>query len=127
MRKLLCEIGWSYHRGPKLDIRRSAEEPARVVLETEETFAKYAESGALVVPLGGDQSTVYVEATLARRWNPVGPQPVVADGARSNQAENIYGAIHRTSTARFILERAHRRVASVLTGQIRTPPSRGWS
>ena len=45
-------------------------------------------------PLAGDQSKVYLEGTLAQRWNPLGQQPVVADGARSKQVENIYGAIH---------------------------------
>jgi transposase len=94
VRKLLCEIGWSYQRGRKLYIRRSVEEQARFVLETEEVLAKYAESGELVVPLAGDQSKVYLEATLARRWNPRGQQPLVADGARAKQAENIYGALH---------------------------------
>jgi transposase len=94
VRKLLCEMGWSYQRGRKLYIRRSAEEQARFVLETEEVLAKYAESGAAVVPLAGDQSKVYLEATLSRRWNPRGQQPLVADGAREKQAENIYGAIH---------------------------------
>jgi len=94
VRKLLCQLGWSYQRGRKLYIRRNVEEQARFVLETEEVLAKYAESQEVVVPLAGDQSKVYLEGTLARRWNPVGQQPLVADGARSKQAENIYGAIH---------------------------------
>lgn len=94
VRKLLCEIGWSYQRGRKLYIRRSAEEQARFYLETEEVLSKYAASGERVVPLAGDQSKVYLEATLGRRWSPVGQQPLVADGAREKQAENIYGAIH---------------------------------
>ncbi len=94
VRKLLGEMGWSYQRGRKLYIRRSAEEQARFVLETEEVLAHYAERGEVVVPLAGDQSKVYLEATLSRRWNPVGQQPLVADGARQKQAENIYGAIH---------------------------------
>ncbi len=94
VRKLLCELGWSYQRGRKLYIRRTPEEQARFVLETAEVLAKYAGSGEPVVPLAGDQSKVYLEATLARRWNPRGQQPLVADGARQKQAENIYGAIH---------------------------------
>lgn len=94
VRKLLAEIGWSYQRGRKLYLRRSVEEQARFRLETEEVLAKYAESNLPVVPLAGDQSKVYLEATLSRRWNPRGQQPLVADGARSKQAENIYGAIH---------------------------------
>jgi len=43
----------------------------------------------VVVPLAGDQSKIYLEATLARRWNPVGQQPLVADGARQKQAGHI--------------------------------------
>lgn len=106
-RKLLAEIGWSYQRGRKLYIRRSAQEQARFVLETEEVLAKYADSGEKVVPLAGDQSKVYLEATLSRRWNPVGQQPLVADGARQKQAENIYGAIHLgtgVETATFCID-----------------------
>jgi transposase len=94
VRKLLCEIGWSYQRGRKLYIRRSAQEQARFCLETEEVLAQYAASGERIVLLAGDQSKVYLEATLARRWNPVGQQPLVADGAREKQAENIYSALH---------------------------------
>src|SRR5258705_9812913 len=81
MRKLLHALGWSYQRGRKLYIRRSPEEQARFVLETEEVLAQYAASGQPVVPLAGDQSKVYLEGTLDRRWNPVGQQTVVADSA----------------------------------------------
>lgn len=94
VRKLLHLMGWSYQRGRKLYVRRRPEEQARFVLETEEALAQYAASGEPVVPLAGDQSKVYLEGTLARRWNPIGQQPLVADGARSKKAENIYGAIH---------------------------------
>ncbi len=65
VRKLLAEIGWSYQRGRKLYIRRSAEEQARFLMETEEALATYAERGVRVVPLAGDHSKVYLEATLA--------------------------------------------------------------
>jgi transposase len=94
VRKLLHVIGWSSQRGRKLYLRRRPEEQARFMLETEEALAQYATSGEPVVPLAGDQSKVYLEGTLARRWNPIGQQPLVADGARSKKAENIYGAIH---------------------------------
>jgi transposase len=94
VRKLLPLIGWSYQRGRKLYVRRRPEEQARFLLETEATLAQYAASGEPVVPLAGDQSKVYLEGPLARRWNPIGQQPLVADGARSKKAENIYGAIH---------------------------------
>jgi transposase len=117
VRQLLCELGWSYQRGRKLSIRRSLEEQARFIFDTEEVLAQYAESGALVVPLAGDQSKVYLEATLSRRWNPRGQQPLVADGAREKQAEQ--------STAQFTSGREQRRVPSALTGRTRTRPSRG--
>ena len=67
---------------------------ARYELETQEVLAKYARTGQPVVPLAGDQSKVYLEGTLSRRWSPIGQQPVVADGARSKRAENLYGAVH---------------------------------
>jgi hypothetical protein len=35
-----------------------------------------------------------LEGTLSRRWSPIGQQPVVADGARSKRAENLYGTVH---------------------------------
>ena len=57
-------------------------------------LAKYARNGQKVVPLASDQSKVYLEGTLGRRWNPIGQQPVVADGARQKRAENLYGAVH---------------------------------
>ena len=93
-RKLLHLIGWSYQRGRKLYIKRSAEEQARFELETAEILAEFAENGAAITLLAGDQSKVYLEGTIAKRWNPVGQQPLIADGARSKQAENIYGALH---------------------------------
>ena len=53
-----------------------------------------AGEGSKVTPLAGDQSKVYIEGTIAKRWNPVGQQPLIADGARGKAAENIYGALH---------------------------------
>jgi hypothetical protein len=47
-----------------------------------------------VIPLAGDESKIYLEGSLSRRWSPIGEQPLVPDGARSKVAENIYGAIH---------------------------------
>ena len=48
----------------------------------------------MYMPLAGEQSKVYLEGTLSRRWSPIGHQPLVADGARSKRAENRYGAVH---------------------------------
>jgi len=94
VRKLFAHMGWSYQRGRKLYIRRDPYDQARYELETQAVLAKYARTGKLVVPLASDQSKVYLEGTLGRRWNPIGEQPVVADGARQKRAENLYGAVH---------------------------------
>jgi transposase len=94
IRKILYLVGWTYQRGRKLYIRRSLEEEARFELETCEILKEFAKSGARLIPLAGDQSKVYLEGTISRRWNRLGKQPLIADGARSKQAENIYGALH---------------------------------
>jgi transposase len=93
VRKLFAYLGWSYQRGRKLDIRRDPVDQARYELETQTVLAKYARNGKPVVPLASEQSKVYLEGTLGRRWNPIGQQPVVADGARQKRAENLYGAV----------------------------------
>jgi len=93
-RKLFAHLGWSYQRGRNLYLRRDPYDQARYELETQAVLAKYARTGKPVVPLASDQSKVYLEGTLGRRWNPIGEQPVVADGARQKRAENLYGAVH---------------------------------
>src|SRR4029453_14007430 len=90
MRKLFAHMGWSYQCGRKLYIRRDPVDQERYELETQEALAQYARTGHPVVPLAGDQSKVYLEGTLSRRWSPIGQQPVVADGARAKRAENLY-------------------------------------
>jgi transposase len=94
VRKLFAHMGWSYQRGRKLYIRRDPYDQTRYELETQAVLAKYARTGQPVVPLASDQSKVYLEGPLGRRWNPRGEQPVVADGARQKRAENLYGAVH---------------------------------
>ncbi len=94
VRKLFAHMGWSYQRGRKLYIRRDPYDQARYELETQAVLAKYARTGKPVVPLASEQSKVYLEGTLGRRWNPIGEQPVVADGARQKRAETRYGAVH---------------------------------
>jgi transposase len=88
VRKLFAHIGWSYQRGRKLYIRRDPHDQARYEWETHAVLAKYARNGEPVVPLASDQSKVYLEGTLGRRWNPIGEPPGVADGARQKRAEN---------------------------------------
>jgi transposase len=94
MRKVLRQAGRSYQRGRKLYIRRSEAEQARYEAETRAALAAVAASGERVTPLAGDQTRVSLEATIGRRWSRVGTQPLIPDGARSKQAENIYGAVH---------------------------------
>jgi transposase len=93
VRNLFAHLGWSYQRGCKLYIRRDPLDQERYEEETYAVLAKYARNGKPVVPLASDQSKVYLEGTLGRRWNPIGQQPLVADGARQKQAENLYGAV----------------------------------
>jgi transposase len=94
VQKLMRALNWSSQRGRKLYIKRTEAEQLRFEYETAEVLAGLAASGERVTPLAGDQSKVYLEGTIARRWSPVGKQPLIADGARSKSAENIYGAIH---------------------------------
>lgn len=115
--KLLRGMGWSYQRGRKLYIRRSAVEQARFELETREILNEFAQSGQVVTPLAGDQTRVYLEGTVARRWNPVGKQPLIADAARRKP---------KTSTGRCIWEPARMWRPFALTGKTPTPPWLGW-
>jgi len=94
LRKLRHHMGWSYQRGRKLFILRRPEEPARYAAETAAMLAELADSGRRVLPLAGDESQVYLEGTMARRWSPVRPPPLIPDGRRSKPSENIYGAVH---------------------------------
>ena len=89
VRKLFAHLGWSYQRGRKLSIRRDPADQARYELEMRAILRKYARSGQPVVPLAGDQSKVYLEGTLGRRWNPSGQPPSGADGARQQRAEKL--------------------------------------
>jgi transposase len=94
VRKLMMTLNWSYQRGRKLYINRSEMDQARFEMETDAVLSELSESGQRVTPLAGDQSKVYLEGTVGRRWNPIGEQPLIADGSRSKSAENIYGAVH---------------------------------
>jgi len=94
MRKLFSRVGWSYQRGRKLYPRRTPQDQARYERETRATLADLAQRGVKVVPLASDQSKVYLEGTIGRRWNPIGEQPLIPDGARTKRAENLYGAVH---------------------------------
>ena len=68
VRKLFAHLGWSYQRGRKLYIRRDPLDQERYEEETYAVLAKYARNGQKVVPLASDQSKVYLEGTLSRRW-----------------------------------------------------------
>ena len=94
MRKILRVMGWSWQRGRALYIKRTAEEQARFEVETSAILREFARSGRRCVPLAGDQTRVYLEGTIGKRWNPRGKQPRVADRSRTKFAENIYGAEH---------------------------------
>jgi hypothetical protein len=82
---------------------------------------------------------------LGRRWSPIGPQPVVADGARQKQAENLSGAVHLGTGAEVapfgdqtrhhylgvyvqatttLIDHFHRQLLSVLAGEPRISKNR---
>lgn len=94
MRKILHSLGFSSQRGRALYIKRTAEDHARFELETREVLAEFAASGEQVTPLAGDQTRVYLEGTVGKRWSRVGAQPRIPDSSRTKYAENIYGAEH---------------------------------
>src|SRR5204862_4401700 len=86
MRKILHLLGFSSQRGRALYIKRTLEDHARFELETREVLEEFARSGARIVPVAGDQTRVYLEGTVGKRWNPVGKQPRIADSARTKFA-----------------------------------------
>jgi transposase len=94
MRKILHLLGLSSQRGRALYIKRTLEDHARFELETRDVLEEFARSGARIVPVAGDQTRVYLEGTVGKRWSPVGKQPRIADSARTKFAENIYGGVH---------------------------------
>lgn len=94
MRKVLRSLSFSLQRGRPFYHRRTACEQARFECETLEVLASCAQSGARVVPLAGDQTRVYLEGTVGKRWNRRGRQPLVTQASRRKYAENIYGAVH---------------------------------
>jgi transposase len=94
MRKILRGLGFSSQRGRSLYIRRTLEDLARFDLETREVLEHFAGSGEFVVPVAGDQTRVYLEGTVGKRWSRVGHQPRIADLSRRKFAENIYGGLH---------------------------------
>lgn len=94
MRKVLRRLSFSLQRGRPFYHRRTPQEQARFEYETCEVLADCARSGAHIVPLAGDQTRVYLEGTVGKRWSRRGRQPLVADASRRKFAENIYGAVH---------------------------------
>jgi transposase len=94
MRRILHVLGFSSQRGRPFYVRRTPEDQARFEAETRALLEEFAVSGERVTPVAGDQTRVYLEGTVSKRWSRRGKQPVVADAARSKYAENIYGAVH---------------------------------
>jgi len=94
MRKILRRLSFSLQRGRPFYHRRTAHEQARFEYETVEVLATCAQSGTHIVPLAGDQTRVYLEGTVGKRWSRRGHQPLVTEASRRKFAENIYGAVH---------------------------------
>lgn len=94
MRKILRALNFSCQRGRPFYNRRTPEEQLRFERETLEVLAEFAHSGQRLIPLAGDQTRVYLEGTVGKRWSRRGQQPRVPEGSRRKYAENIYGALH---------------------------------
>jgi transposase len=94
MRKILRVLNFSCPRGRPFYNRRTPEDQHRFESETLEVLEEFAVSGQRMMPLAGDQTRVYLEGTVGKRWNRRGQQPRVPSGSRRKYAENIYGALH---------------------------------
>lgn len=94
IRKLLRVLDFSSQRGRPFYNRRTREDQRRFESETLEVLEEFAVSGKRVIPLAGDQTRVYLEGTVGKRWSRRGQQPRVPSGSRRKFAENIYGALH---------------------------------
>jgi transposase len=94
MRKILRLLNFSCQRGRPFYNRRTAEDQARFERETLNVLEEFAASGPRMIPLAGDQTRVYLEGTVGKRWSRRGHQPHVPSGSRRKYAENIYGALH---------------------------------
>jgi transposase len=94
MRKILGVLNFSCQRGRPFYNRRTAEDQTRFERETLEILEEFANSGRRMIPLAGDQTRVYLEGTVGKRWSRRGHQPCVPQASRRKYAENIYGAVH---------------------------------
>jgi transposase len=94
MRKLLRALDFSCQRGRPFYNRRTPEDQQRFEGETLAVLEEFATSGQRMIPLAGDQTRVYLEGTVGKRWSRRGQQPKVPQAARRKYAENIYGALH---------------------------------
>lgn len=94
MRKILHNLNFSCQRGRPFYNRRTPEDQQRFESETLAVLEEFADSGEVMVPLAGDQTRVYLEGTVSKRWGRRGRQPIVPSASRSKYAENIYGAVH---------------------------------
>jgi len=94
MRKILRALNFSSQRGRPFYNRRTPADQARFERETLEVLEEFAASGQRMIPLAGDQTRVYLEGTVGKRWSRRGQQPQVPSASRRKYAENLYGAVH---------------------------------
>jgi len=107
MRKIVRLLDFSLQRGRPFYNRRTPQDQTRFELETLEVLEEFAHTGKRLVPLAGDQTRVYLEGTVGKRWSRRGHQPRVCDAARRKYAEKIYGAVHLgtgAEVARFSID-----------------------
>ncbi|MGA9768194.1 MAG: winged helix-turn-helix domain-containing protein [Blastocatellia bacterium] len=89
MRKILRTLNFSSQRGRPFYNRRTPADQQRFEKETLEVLEEFADSGKRLIPLAGDQTRVYLEGTVGKRWSRRGHQPKVPSASRRKYAENI--------------------------------------
>lgn len=94
MRKIVSALNFSCQRGRPFYNRRTPDDQRRFERETLEVLKEFADSQQRVIPLAGDQTRVYLEGTVGKRWSRRGQQPQAVSASRRKYAENIYGALH---------------------------------
>jgi transposase len=93
-RKILALLDFTLQRGRPFYHRRTPEDQQRFESQTHAVLEEFAENRERVTPLAGDQTRVYLEGTVGKRWSRRGRQPRVSQASRRKYAENIYGALH---------------------------------
>jgi transposase len=104
MRHVLAQIEWSYQKSRVKYIKQDNQKVEDFEKRLCAALQDVAETGEPVHPFAEDEVKLYLEGTNGYRWNPVGQQPVVADGSRGKKSISLYGAVHLGTGEEFTLQ-----------------------